>query len=113
MKKEVKLPHDNFAKLYFEASSYVIRQTHTRDVASLISYPKLVLLLQRNRLSNSACGHAVWDSTWAVGAMWAFAFAALALQGGQLGGDLLLDSALLVQLVGGADQVDWHLGFGG
>ena len=31
-------------------------------------------------------------------------------EGGQLGGDLLLDAAQLVQLVGGADQVDGHLG---
>lgn len=47
--------------------------------------------------------------------MRAFAFAALvlALQCGQLDGNLLLDSALFVQLVGGADQVDGHLGFGG
>lgn len=47
--------------------------------------------------------------------MGAFAFAALVLdlQCGQLGGDLLLDSTLFVQLVGGADQVDGYLCFGG
>lgn len=52
--------------------------------------------------------------TQALGAVWALSLPALLFapaEGGEFGGDLLLDSSLLVQLVGGADEVDGNLRF--
>lgn len=52
--------------------------------------------------------------TQALGAVWTLSLPALLFalaEGGEFGGDLLLDSTLLVQLVGGADEVDGNLGF--